>query len=71
MQPIRQVIEDAPDMIAIPLELRHKRLELILWPLEDVGTPQRADRVSSPHLEFKTMRVDQVIMPSREERYER
>lgn len=71
MQPIRQVIEDAPDMIAIPPELRHKRLELIFWPLEDAGTPQRADRVASPHLEFKTMRVDQVIMPSREERYER
>jgi hypothetical protein len=71
MQPIRQVIEDAPDMIPIPLELRHKRLELIFWPLEDASAPQRADRVSFPPLEFKTMRVDQVIMPSREERYER
>ena len=39
MQPIRQVIEDAPDMVPIPLELRHKRLELIFWPLEDVKAP--------------------------------
>ena len=39
MQPIRQVIEDAPDMVSIPLELRHKRLELIFWPLEDVKAP--------------------------------
>jgi hypothetical protein len=71
MQPIRQVYEDAPDMISIPLELRHKRLELIIWPLEDIETVQQADRVASPLPEFKTMRVEQVIMPSREERYER
>jgi hypothetical protein len=37
MQPIRQVFEDAPDMVPIPLELRHRRLELIFWPLEDAG----------------------------------
>ncbi|PKN16091.1 MAG: hypothetical protein CVU66_02255 [Deltaproteobacteria bacterium HGW-Deltaproteobacteria-23] len=71
MQPIRQVYEDSPDMIPIPLELRHKRLELIIWPLDDLETVHQADRVSSPPLEFKTMRVEQVIMPSREERYER
>jgi hypothetical protein len=33
MQPIRQVIVDAPNMIPIPWELRHKRLELIICPL--------------------------------------
>ena len=71
MQPIRQVYEDAPDTISIPLELRNKRLELIIWPLEDLEAVHLADRVSSPPLEFKTMRVEQVIMPSREERYER
>jgi hypothetical protein len=71
MQPIRQVIEDAPDMIPIPFELRHKRLELIIWPLEDAGTVQSSERVTSPPPEFKTMHVERVIMPSREERYER
>jgi hypothetical protein len=70
MQPIRQVYEDAPDMIPIPLELRHKRLELIFWPLEDAGV-QKADRASSPPFEFKTMRVERVVMPTREDRYER
>lgn len=70
MQPIRQVFEDAPDMIPIPLELRHKRLELIFWPLDDAAV-QKADRGSSPPMEFKTMRVERVIMPTREERYER
>jgi hypothetical protein len=53
MQPIRQVFEDVPDVVPIPLELRHKRLELIFWPLEDVGVPQKADSVSFPPLEFK------------------
>ena len=34
MQPIRQIIEDAPDSIPIPAELRHQRVEIIFWPLE-------------------------------------
>jgi hypothetical protein len=66
MQPIRTVIEDAPDMISIPVEYRHRRLELIIWPLDE-----QADRVSSPPAEFRTMQVERVIMPLREERYER
>jgi hypothetical protein len=34
MQPIRQIIEDAPDSIPVPPELRHQRVEIIFWPLE-------------------------------------
>ena len=68
MQPIRQVIVDAPNMIPIPWELRHKRLELIIWPLDDNDKTDRADS-SSPV--FRTMRVDRVVIPLREERYER
>ena len=34
MNPFRQIIEDGPEMIAIPPELRHQRLEVIIWPLE-------------------------------------
>ena len=68
MQPIRQVIDDAPDMIPIPLELRHKRLELIIWPLEE---SDRADHAAATNLKFRTMRVNQVVMPPRDERYER
>jgi hypothetical protein len=68
MQPIRQVIVDAPNMIPIPWELRHKRLELIIWPLDDIDKTDLADS-SSPV--FRTMRVDRVVIPLREERYER
>ncbi len=34
MHPIRQIVEDAPDTIPMPLELRHQRVEIIFWPLE-------------------------------------
>ena len=36
MQPIRQILEDAPDAIPVPEELRHRRVEFILWPLDEV-----------------------------------
>ena len=34
MNPIRQIIEDAPDSIPIPKALQHHKIELIIWPLE-------------------------------------
>jgi hypothetical protein len=36
MQPIRQISEDAPDAIPVPEELRHRRVEFILRPLDEV-----------------------------------
>lgn len=35
MQPIRQIIDDAPASIPVPPELRHRRVEIIFWPLDD------------------------------------
>ncbi|MCF7978323.1 MAG: hypothetical protein K9L82_09940 [Chromatiaceae bacterium] len=35
MQPIRIIYEDTPDSIPIPEELRHRKTEIILWPLQD------------------------------------
>ena len=35
MQPIRIIYEDAPDSIPVPEQLRHRKTEIILWPLED------------------------------------
>ena len=43
MQPIRQIIEDAPDTIPIPTELRHQRVEIIFWPLEKAEQPLDAN----------------------------
>jgi len=34
MQPFRMILENAPDQVAIPAELRHQRVEIIFWPLE-------------------------------------
>ena len=35
MNPIRQIIEDTPDFIPVPEALRHRKIELIIWPLEE------------------------------------
>ena len=37
MQPFRRIIDDAPNVIPVPEELRHRRVELILWPLDDAS----------------------------------
>ena len=37
MQPIRIIYDDTPDSIPVPEELRHRKTEIILWPLEDKG----------------------------------
>ena len=63
MQPIRQVIHDAPEIVAIPPELRHKLIELIIWPLDDSET----DTVVQPS-HYRRAKVDTIVMPSREER---
>jgi hypothetical protein len=39
MQPIRQIINDAPSTFPLPAELHHKRLEIIIWPLYEQATP--------------------------------
>ena len=36
MQPIRLILEDAPETLPIPEALHHQRVEVIFWPLEDV-----------------------------------
>jgi hypothetical protein len=40
MQPIRQIIEDAPDTIPVPPELRHQRVEILFWP-QGMPEPER------------------------------
>ena len=46
MNPFRQIIEDGPEVIPIPPELRHQRLEVIIWPLERAEPVQ--DRTATP-----------------------
>jgi hypothetical protein len=61
MQRIRQVIDDAPEQVAIPPDLRHRRIEVIIWPLDDAES--RSRRPS-----YLRAKVDKIEIPSREER---
>lgn len=66
MQPIRRIFEDAPDAIPVPEELRHRRVEIILWPLDD----ESAELVESP-ADYERTSVNKIEIPSREERHAR
>jgi len=48
MQPIRRIIEDAPESIPIPAEMQHRRIELIIWPLTDERAAPVAESVTAP-----------------------
>lgn len=63
MQPIRQVILDAPEFIPVPIEFQHHRIELIIWPLEEATAEAKPDEPK-----YLIADVDQIILPNREER---
>ncbi len=64
MQPIRQLLDDAPDFFPIPQELRHHRVEIILWPLDE----QQAQTDTPVKPRFSIADVATIDIPSREER---
>ncbi|MGZ8218748.1 hypothetical protein [Methylomagnum sp.] len=41
MSAVHQIIDDAPDTIPIPAEMRHRRLEIIFQPLDEI--PEEKD----------------------------
>lgn len=51
MNPYRQIYEDAPEFIPVPEALRHHRVEVILWPLDET-TPTQPVRRRSPPPQF-------------------
>lgn len=65
MNPIRQIFEEAPDVIPVPEALRRRRVEFILWPLDE----SQPDKPGKPR--FKIADVDVIDIPSREERHVR
>jgi len=65
MPPIRRILEDVPDAIPVPEELRHRRVEYILRPLDEDADKAKMDTVSS---DYEHSCVDQIEIPSREER---
>jgi hypothetical protein len=44
MQPTRIIYEDSPAFIPVPEALQHRKMEVILWPLDD--DPDQAKRVA-------------------------
>lgn len=66
MQSIRQIHEDAPEFIPVPEALRHRRVEIILWPLDPAST-ETDERLT----DYERIKVDRIEIPSRDERHAR
>ena len=66
MQPIRQILEDAPEFIPVPEALRHRRVEIILWP-HDPASTMTDERLT----DYERVKVDRIEIPSRDERHAR
>jgi hypothetical protein len=64
MQPIRQIIHNAPDSIPVPIEYRHRPIEFILWPLDE--NELTAEPPGEP--KFLIAEVEDIIIPTRDER---
>ena len=50
MQPIRQIVENMPEYFQVPPEVRHQRVEIIMWPLDKAlaQDTQSVGAVSTP-----------------------
>jgi hypothetical protein len=47
MNPTRMIYEDTPPFIPVPETLRHRRTEVIVWPLDDPATPESLSSLSA------------------------
>lgn len=47
MNPIRITYEEKPDSIPVPQELRHRRTDIIVWPLEESLSTESASATES------------------------
>lgn len=45
--PIRQIYEDMPSVLTVPVEMRHKRVEVILLSLDDMETAKPGGAVDA------------------------
>jgi hypothetical protein len=63
MQFIRQIYTDLPDSIITPIELRHRKVEIIILPLDDIQETQDNS--------YHVIEIDDIARFSREELYKR
>jgi hypothetical protein len=68
MNPVRIIYQDTPDVIPVPEEFRHRRSEIIIWPLDaDTTRPETPDgegrrrRVPPPTLAGKVRELGDVM----------
>jgi hypothetical protein len=47
MNPTRMIYEDTPPFIPVPEALRHRRTEVIVWPLDDSAEPESPSSLST------------------------
>ncbi len=63
MQFIRQIYADLPDSIITPIEFRHRKVEVIILPLDDIQETQNNS--------YHVIEIDNIAKFSREELHER
>ena len=66
MQFIRQIYSDLPDSILMPVELRHRKVEVIILPLDDID-----DIKETQKNQYHVVEIDNIAKFSREELHER
>ncbi|MEK7991102.1 MAG: hypothetical protein VSS52_008870 [Thiotrichaceae bacterium] len=70
MDAIREVYENSPAevQLSLPKHLQNRRIEIIVLPIDDLPVNQAQ---SSKNKRYKTLPIQQRVIVSREELYER
>ncbi len=63
MQFVRQIYSDLPDSIIMPVELRHRKVEVIILPIDDIEESQTG--------QYNVIEVDNITKFSRDDLHER
>jgi hypothetical protein len=63
MQAVRQIYADLPESIIMPIEFRHRKVEIIILPLDDIKEIQEE--------QYHIIEINNIAKLSREELHER
>jgi|WetSurMetagenome_2_1015567.scaffolds.fasta_scaffold05806_4 hypothetical protein len=63
MQAVRQIYADLPESIITPIEFRHRKVEIIILPLDDIKETQEEH--------YHVIEINNIVKLSREELHER
>ena len=68
MQAVRQIYADLPESIITPIEFRHRKVEIIILPLDDLLTEKIKE---TPKPNYHVIELNNIAKFSREELHER